>query len=94
MTKLIHLTAKIPEDLAGKRLDQALAILFQDHSRARLQEWIRSGEVQLNYQAVSQRQRVKGAEHIEIKASFKPQENSTAEDIPLQIIYEDVQLHI
>lgn len=92
MTKPIHLTAKIPDDLAGKRLDQALAILFQDHSRARLQEWIRSGEVQLNHQAVSQRQRVKGGEHIEIKASFKPQENSTAEDIPLQIIYEDEQL--
>ena len=89
MTESIHLTATIPEGLAGKRLDQALAILFQDHSRARLQEWIRSGEVQVNHQTVSQRLRVKGGEHIEIKASYKPLESSTAEDIPLQIIYED-----
>ena len=94
MTKPIHLTAIIPEDLAGKRLDQVLAILFQDHSRARLQAWIRNGEVQVNYQAVSQRQRVKGGEHIEINASFNPQEISAPEDIPLQIIYEDDQLLI
>jgi len=94
MNKPIHLTATIPGDLAGKRLDQALAILFQDHSRARLQEWIRSGEVMVNHQTASQRQQVKGGENVEIKASFRPQETTAAEDIPLQIIYEDKQLLI
>jgi len=94
MNKVIHLTTTIPEDLAGKRLDQALAILFHDHSRVRLQEWIRGGEVRINHQTASQRQRVKGGEHIEIKASFKLQADSVAEDIPLQIIHEDEQFLI
>ncbi|NDE34989.1 MAG: RNA pseudouridine synthase, partial [Gammaproteobacteria bacterium] len=31
--------AEIPNDLAGKRLDQALSVLFPDYSRNRLQEW-------------------------------------------------------
>lgn len=92
MNKPIHLIATIPEDLAGKRLDQALAILFQDHSRARLQEWIRSGEVKVNHQTASQRQQVRGGENVEINASFKLQEITTAEAIPLQILYEDKQL--
>lgn len=94
MAKPVQLTATIPAGLAGKRLDQALAILFQDHSRARLQEWIRTGEVTVNAQATSQRHRVKGGEFIEINASFKPRETTVAENIPLQIIYEDDQLLI
>ena len=59
MNKVIHLTTTIPGNLAGKRLDQALAILFHDHSRARLQEWIRSGDVRINHQTARQRQRVR-----------------------------------
>ena len=42
------LAADIPSDLAGMRLDQALARLFPQHSRNRLQHWVREGRVTLD----------------------------------------------
>jgi len=92
MTKTIHLHAVIPEALAGKRLDQALAVLFPEHSRARLQEWIRQGDVQIDDGLMNQRHRVKGGEQIVISAKHAEENSWTAENIPLQIIYEDEAL--
>lgn len=89
MTESIHLSATIPEELAGKRLDQALAILFSQHSRSRLQDWIRNGNVLLNKKVISQKQRVQEGDRVEISALSKPQEEWGAENIPLEIIYED-----
>ena len=34
------MTQEIPEELAGKRLDQALARMFPEYSRSRLKAWI------------------------------------------------------
>ena len=48
MTKSLSLSTRIPDELAGVRLDQALASLFPDYSRARLQGWIRAGQVRLD----------------------------------------------
>lgn len=89
MTETIHLTAKIPGELSGKRLDQALAILFPEHSRSRLQNWIKSGDVQLNKQIINQKQRVQSGDLVEIYTSLEPQDEWIAENIPLEIIYED-----
>ncbi len=92
MTKAVNLSATIPEQHAGQRLDQVLASLFQQHSRARLQGWIRDGKVLLNNTSVSQRFRVKGGERVCIKAELEQQSESRAEAIPLQIITEDEHL--
>ena len=92
MTTPINLHAVIPEELAGKRLDQALAALFPEHSRARLQEWIRKGEVWINQGLMNQRQRVKGGEHVVIRAMHAEEHSWMAEDIPLQIIHADEAL--
>ena len=40
--------ATVPEHLAGKRYDQALAEMFPEFSRSRLTEWIKSGDALLN----------------------------------------------
>ena len=92
MTESVHLIATIPKELAGKRLDQALAILFSEHSRSRLQDWIRNGDVQLNRQIINQRQRVQSGDVVEINTKHEPQEDWVAENIPLEIIYEDQQV--
>lgn len=92
MEKTIHLSAVIPVDLADRRLDQVLAVLFSEHSRSRLQNWIRNGFVHVDNRIASQRQRVKGGERIEINATMEPQQNWSAEDIPLQIVHEDKEL--
>ena len=92
MEKTIHLTAIIPQELAGKRLDQALALLFSEHSRSRLQEWIRSGDVLVDNRARGQRDRVSGGEHVEIRTAFSVQEESRPEAIPLDIVHQDPAL--
>ena len=94
MLKTIHLKAAVPRELAGKRLDQVLAILFPEHSRARLQEWIRKGDVHINQGKISQRLRVKGGELVVIDTTHAEENSWTAENIPLQIIYEDQALLI
>jgi 23S rRNA pseudouridine1911/1915/1917 synthase len=34
------LSLPVPDSLAGKRLDQALAQMFPQYSRSRLKEWV------------------------------------------------------
>lgn len=92
--KALHLSAVIPPDLASKRLDQALAVIFPQHSRSRLQDWIRSGSVLVDNNSASKQQRVKGGEQIVINATCEPQQHWSAEDIPLEIIHEDGELLI
>lgn len=92
MTKSVTLSARIPLRQAGQRLDQALADIFNEHSRARLQGWIREGMVLVDNKIVSQRHRVTGGEQVEIQAIHKPRNDVQAENIPLDIIHEDDHL--
>ena len=43
---VLHLT--VPGDCGGLRLDQALARLFPEYSRSRLQDWIAAQQVRLD----------------------------------------------
>ena len=42
------MSARVPEALGGMRLDQALARLFPQYSRNRLQAWLKSGHLTLD----------------------------------------------
>lgn len=92
MTQVMHLQAKIPDSLAGRRLDQALAELFPEYSRSRLQQWIRSGEARLNGGHCKAKVLVTGGEEVEIKAVLEDQVECRPQPIPLQIIYDDNHL--
>lgn len=90
MMKKIHLQAAIPNELAGKRLDQVLAQLFPDYSRSQLQEWIRKGWVTIDGDRWQRpRDLVKPYQYINIQAELIEKENWSAQPIPLNIIYED-----
>jgi 23S rRNA pseudouridine1911/1915/1917 synthase len=89
MPEQLQLNATIPEDMAGKRLDQVLAVLFSEHSRTRLQEWIKNGQVRVNNKIMRQRDKVLGGESVEIITSFAIRDSFEAEEIELQIVYED-----
>ena len=41
------LELEIPQELAGLRLDSALARLLPEHSRTRIKAWIEAGQVQV-----------------------------------------------
>lgn len=83
------LTARVPEELAGMRLDQCLAEIFPNYSRSKLQLWIKSDRVLVNGEAMKGRDKLDGGEEIELDAEPELVIEDTAEDIPLTIIYED-----
>lgn len=88
------LTATAPEQMAGMRLDQVLAELFPDYSRSRLQTWIKGGRVLVDGKPLKAKDRLYGGEHIELYAEAEQVLQCLAEDIPLQVIYEDEALLI
>ena len=84
---------RVPEDLAGLRLDQALAGMFPEHSRSRLQAWLRSGRVQLNGETAEAKRKVWGGERVSVAAEAAPAELAArAEAIALDIVHEDRHL--
>ena len=78
-------------DCAGLRLDQALAKLLPEHSRSRLQTWLRQGRVQLDGVVVTEtRRKLAGGERILIEAGPEAQAMAAGpEPIALSIVYED-----
>lgn len=88
------LTAKVPEELAGMRLDQCLAEIFPDYSRSKLQTWIKSGRVLVNGVALKAKDKLDGGEDIRLDAEAEVVLENEAENIPLDIVYEDEALLI
>ncbi|WP_347250907.1 RluA family pseudouridine synthase [Zoogloea sp.] len=85
----------IPDDCAGLRVDQALARLFPEHSRSRLQSWLKSGRILIDGASPDSKTKVWGGEVVLV--SPEPTEAmlaERAEDIPLNILHEDDTLLI
>src|ERR1035441_1701065 len=80
-------------DDAGVRLDHFLAARLTDYSRARLQEGIEAARGSVNgAPACTASLKLRGGERIEVEpAELKPLK-AFAEEIPLDILYEDADL--
>src|SRR3954466_3724612 len=63
---------RVPESLAGLRLDQALARMFPEHSRSRLPSWLRDGHIRLDARAAKPKQKIWGGEEVEIRPQPDP----------------------
>jgi len=84
------LTATISHDALGERLDITLVPLFSDYSRSRIQKWIKDGNVTLDDKVwKSPKQTVLGGEQVQLRVEVESDLNAVAQDIPLNIIYED-----
>ena len=95
MERREYLTARIGTELAGMRLDQALAALFGDYSRSRIQQWVREGRVKLDGQSVCRpREKVFGGERVVLEAQLANQVENRPQAIPLDILYQDSELMI
>ncbi len=88
------LTANVPDENAGMRLDQCLAELFPDYSRSKLQTWIKAGKVKVDDQTLKAKDKVYGGEFIELQAEAETVLKIEAESIPLDIVYEDQSILI
>ncbi len=85
-----QITVQIPMTSCGERLDIALQQLLPQHSRSRLQAWIKAGFVTLDNALPTAKTKVWGGEQVLITPPANAQENAfKPENIPLDIIYED-----
>ncbi|WP_028777126.1 RluA family pseudouridine synthase [Shimazuella kribbensis] len=82
----------ITEDMAGERLDKAIAGLEPEWSRVRVQDWISSSRVFVNGKVKKESYRVKVGEKIEIDVPEVEDLDILPENIPLTICYEDEDL--
>lgn len=83
-------TLVITVEQAGRRLDQTIAALLPQHSRSRLQNWIRCGQVRVNGQQTRPRAVVRAGDRIDIDDQIETiQTDAQPEVIPLQVVYED-----
>ena len=74
---------------SGRRLDHWLHQQLPEHSRSRIQEWIKAGRVLVNGAAARASHTLKGGERVEVEPAEAPPLVAVAEDIPLTVLYED-----
>jgi len=80
----------LTEEQAGKRLDVVLAELFPEYSRSRLKLWIEQGQVLVDGSTAKPKLRISGDEELQLSVqSIESEEACAAEDIPLDIVYQD-----
>src|SRR5437762_2533915 len=72
-TFVAPLSATVPLEMGGLRLDQALARLFHQYSRSRLQEWLRTGHIKVDGQTPPGRMAVSGGEQIVVTPPQLPE---------------------
>lgn len=87
-------TRTIPHELAGLRLDQALAKMFPEYSRSRLTAWLKEGRIRVDGTSPKPRERIAGGEEILLDATPEPAVQSAPEPMALDICYEDADLLI
>ena len=82
----------IPEELAGLRLDQALARMFPDYSRSRLKEWLLAGAIKVEGGPKRPRDAVSGGETVELEPVVESEVRAEPEPITLDVVFEDEDL--
>lgn len=82
----------VTSEMLHTRLDRLLVQMFPAHSRTYFQYLIGSGLVLVNGSAVKKRETVAVGDEIEVCFELTPELSLEAENIPLDILYEDDHL--
>ena len=85
--KKIEIT--IDQDGQDQRLDIYLATLYPEFTRSRLQNMIRDGQITVNGGHVKTGYKLQAHDHVLLQIVEAAPARSEAEDIPLDILYED-----
>ncbi|MGA8150297.1 MAG: RluA family pseudouridine synthase [Terriglobales bacterium] len=86
---------RVTAEAAGQRLDHFLATHLPDTSRARVQQLIDEEKVLVNDAAAKPSRRLRGEEHITVLGAVQlPPLRAMAEQIPLDIVFEDDDLAV
>lgn len=89
MSERIERTAVIPDAQAGERLDRALAVVFPQYSRSRLQSWLKSGAITVDAAVPRAKDAVCGGERVRLSVVLESEASVAPEPIALRILYED-----
>lgn len=92
MSETRVMSAEVPPEMAGRRLDQALSELFPEYSRSRLKKWVDEGHVQVNGRVLRPKDKLAGGESLTVEVLPERDERHAPEPIPLRIVYEDDQI--
>lgn len=92
MSERIERTAIIPPEQAGQRLDRALAAIFPQYSRSRLQAWLKSGAITVDAAVPRAKDAVCGGEQVCLSVLLEEEGTVVPEPIALRILYEDESL--
>jgi 23S rRNA pseudouridine1911/1915/1917 synthase len=88
-----RLELSVPAELAGLRLDQALARLLPQHSRSRISAWMRAGEVHVGGAVAQPKQKVWGGEQVSLDPTPDAEELAyRPEPLALEVVHEDEAL--
>ena len=84
----------LPERFGGKRIDSALAEMMPNISRSKITSTIKAGDALLNGYTFKPKDKVSGEEVIYFNIKQKQNNLWAAENIPLDIVYEDEDILI
>jgi 23S rRNA pseudouridine1911/1915/1917 synthase len=79
----------VPDELAGERLDRALARMFPEYSRTRLKDWLVGGYVTVDGGSLRPKDLVAGGERVRLQPQESLSVTSEPEAIELEVVYED-----
>jgi 23S rRNA pseudouridine1911/1915/1917 synthase len=87
----IHHKLVVPKTHTLRRLDQSVSLLLPQYSRARLQQWIKAGDLTVDGKPAKSKDRLIGGEKVQVSV-FEEDNDDRAEDIPLDVVFEDEHL--
>jgi ribosomal 50S subunit-recycling heat shock protein len=91
----VRQTIAVPPEAAGQRLDLFLAAHLDGVSRSRVQMLMDQGDVLVDGEREKASLKLRGGEQIVISGEPRPEPlKATAEDIPLDVVYEDADLAV
>ncbi len=82
-------TYRVESHFNGYRLDQIAAEVFGDFSRARLQQWIKAGQLTVDGVNRKPKDKLIGGETLALSVVLASEDRWLAQDIPLVCVYSD-----
>ncbi len=80
---------RITEEEAGERIDKILTQRYEKCSRSYFQHLIKDKQVLINGKAIKKQSKMRCNDEVEIHFTLPPEISLSAENIPLDILYED-----
>ena len=94
MHRSIEHKLKISKEFVSSRLDQAIADLLPQYSRALIQQWIKQGDLLVDQRLAKASLKLVGGERISIKSVIEDVTLAQPEFIPIDVVFEDAHLMV